>query len=115
MADQIDKIIIMFELRGAAQAQLILTTMNKVLTQLYGSAGKAAKSVTMMGSATGFASKNIQVMGNMTQSTILKISEFAVVIFRLRLLDFWIQLFSTLQLCTFYKLSVSFPVPADAD
>lgn len=81
MAEQIDKIIIKFELHGAAQAQTILVTMNRVLEQIYGTAGKSAKSVSAFGSATGFASKNIQVMGNMTSDTILKVSEFAVVIF----------------------------------
>ena len=80
---QIDRIIIRFEIHGGREAQLILTTMNQVLMQMRGTAGKASAGMMQLDSTTGLFNRTIQVAGNYTSDTILKISEFAVVIFAL--------------------------------
>jgi len=78
---QIDKIIIRFEVHGGQAAQAIISGMNRLLAQTAPVANAAGKGQVAFASATARGSSAQVVFGNVVQSNILKISEFAVVLF----------------------------------
>lgn len=80
---QVDRIIIRFDIQGGKQAQLMLSQMSKLMMAMNPAGAKGAKGVNALAVATGAGSTAMNKMGNSIDTNVIKISEFAVVIFAL--------------------------------
>jgi len=80
---QVDRIIIRFDIQGGKEAQLLLSQMSKLLTALNPAGAKGAKGITAVAHASGTGAVAMNKLGNSIDNNIIKISEFAVVIFAL--------------------------------
>lgn len=80
---QVDRIIIRFDIVGGKEAQLMLSQISKLLVGIGPAAAKGKAGVTAFAQATGMGATAVNKLGTSIDNNIIKISEFAVVIFAL--------------------------------
>ena len=80
---QVDRIIIRFDIVGGKEAQIMLSQISKLLIGISPAAAKGKGGITAFARATGTGAIAMNKFGQSIDNNIIKISEFAVVIFAL--------------------------------